>query len=52
MPHGDYIEIYCKAPPDTCDARDLKGLYKKAKAGKIKNYTGIDSTYEESIKPE
>lgn len=52
MPHGDFIEIYCKASLTTCEERDVKGLYKKARAGEIKNYTGIDSPYEEPIKPE
>lgn len=52
MPHGDFIEIYCKASLATCEERDVKGLYKKARAGEIKNYTGIDSPYEEPIKPE
>ena len=52
MPHGDFLEIYCKATLETCEARDVKGLYKKARAGEIKNYTGIDSPYEEPKKPE
>lgn len=52
MPHGDFLEIYCQASLETCEARDVKGLYKKARAGEIKNYTGIDSPYEEPIKPE
>lgn len=52
MPHGDFIEIYCKASLPTCEARDVKGLYKKARAGEIKNYTGIDSPYEEPESPE
>ena len=52
MPHGDFIEIYCKATLETCEARDVKGLYKKARAGEIKNYTGIDSPYESPEKPE
>ena len=52
MPHGDFIEIYCKASLALCEERDVKGLYKKARAGEIKNYTGIDSPYEEPIKPE
>lgn len=52
MPHGDFIEIFCKASLSTCEERDVKGLYKKARAGEIKNYTGIDSPYEEPIKPE
>lgn len=52
MPHGDFLEIYCKASLEACEARDVKGLYKKARAGEIKNYTGIDSPYEEPAKPE
>jgi adenylylsulfate kinase len=46
IPHDDFIEIYCKAILETCEARDVKGLYKKARAGEITNYTGIDSPYE------
>ena len=46
IPNGDFIEIYCKARLETCEARDVKGLYKRARAGEIKNYTGIDSPYE------
>ena len=42
----DFIEIYCKASLETCEARDVKGLYKRARAGEIKNYTGISSPYE------
>jgi len=52
MPHGDFFEIYCKASLETCESRDVKGLYKKARAGEIKNYTGIDSPYEAPEKPE
>ena len=52
MPHGDFIEIYCKASLETCESRDVKGLYKKARAGEIKNYTGIDSPYEAPTAPE
>ena len=37
MPHGDFVEIYCKASLETCEARNVKGLYKKARAGEIKN---------------
>ena len=50
--NGDFIEIYCKAKLETCEARDVKGLYKKARAGEIKNYTGIDSPYEIPNNPE
>jgi adenylylsulfate kinase len=52
MPHGDFLEIYCKASLAACEDRDVKGLYKKARAGLIKNYTGIDSPYEEPVSPE
>lgn len=47
MPHGDFIEVYCKASLEKCEERDVKGLYKLARLGKIKNYTGIGSSYEE-----
>ena len=43
--------IYISAPLDTCESRDPKGLYKKARAGEIKNFTGIDSPYEIPNKP-
>ena len=52
LPQGDFIEIYCKASLETCESRDVKGLYKRARIGEIKNYTGIDSPYEEPINPE
>ena len=48
----NFIEIYCKASLETCEARDVKGLYKRARAGEIKNYTGIDSPYEDPVNPE
>ena len=47
-----FIEIYTKAPLETCEKRDPKGLYKKARAGEIKDFTGIDAPYEEPEKPE
>ena len=43
----EFIEVYVDTPLDVCEARDVKGLYKKARAGEIKNFTGIDSAYEE-----
>ena len=49
---GDFIEIYCKASLETCEARDLKGLNKRARLGEIKNYTGINSPYEIPDNPE
>ncbi len=52
LPHGDFLEIWCRASLETCEARDVKGLYRRARAGEIKNYTGIDSPYEEPEKPE
>ena len=48
----DFVEIYCKASLEKCESRDVKGLYKKARAGEIKNYTGIDSPYEIPENPE
>ena len=52
LPQKDFIEIYCKASLEVCESRDVKGLYKLARAGKIKNYTGIDSPYEVPDNPE
>ena len=49
---GDFIEIYCKASLEICESRDVKGLYKRARAGEIKNYTGIDSPYDVPDNPE
>ena len=48
----DFVEIYCKASLEKCESRDVKGLYKRARAGEIKNYTGIDSPYEVPKNPE
>jgi adenylylsulfate kinase len=52
FPHGEFLEIYCKCPLEVCEQRDVKGLYKKAREGKIKDFTGISSPYEEPLKPE
>ncbi|MBT2972198.1 MAG: adenylyl-sulfate kinase [Candidatus Thiodiazotropha sp. (ex Ctena orbiculata)] len=49
---GDFIEVYVKASVDTCEERDVKGLYKRARAGEIPNFTGISSPYEEPENPE
>ena len=49
---GDFVEIYVKAPLEVCEGRDPKGLYRKARAGEIKNFTGIDDPYEEPLAPE
>jgi adenylylsulfate kinase len=52
VPHGDFLEIYCQAPLAVCEARDVKGLYARARAGEIPDFTGISSPYEEPAKPE
>ena len=49
---GEFIEVYCNASLEVCESRDVKGLYKKARAGEIKYYTGIDSPYEAPEMPE
>jgi len=51
-PHGDFLEIYCQCPIETCEQRDVKGLYKKARAGEIPHFTGIASLYEAPDNPE
>lgn len=52
LEEGEFIEIYVKCSVDTCETRDPKGLYKKARAGEIKGFTGIDAPYEEPLDPE
>jgi adenylylsulfate kinase len=49
---GDFVEAFVDAPIDVCEARDPKGLYKKARAGELKGFTGIDDPYEPPLKPE
>ena len=49
---GDFLEIYCRCPLGVCEARDVKGLYRRARRGEIQNYTGISSPYEEPEKPD
>lgn len=49
---GDFIEVFVNAPLEVCEARDVKGLYKKARAGEIKGFTGIDDPYEPPANPE
>ncbi len=49
---NDFIEVYCAADIDVCESRDTKGLYKKARMGVIKEFTGISSPYEPPINPE
>lgn len=50
--HRDFLEIYCDTPIEICETRDVKGLYKKARAGQIGEFTGISSPYETPAKPE
>ena len=52
LPEGEFIEIFVDTPLEVAEARDVKGLYKKARAGSLKNFTGIDSPYEEPLSPE
>ena len=52
MGPGDFIEAWVQASVDTCESRDVKGLYKKARAGEIKDFTGISAPYEEPLAPE
>jgi adenylylsulfate kinase len=49
---GNFIEIYVKCPLEVCKKRDVKGMYKKAIAGEIKDFTGVDDPYEEPEKPD
>lgn len=48
----NYLEVYVNTPIEICEQRDVKGLYKKARAGEVKNFTGIDSPYEEPRHPD
>jgi adenylylsulfate kinase len=52
MGPGDFIEVHVEASVETCEGRDVKGLYKKARAGEIPEFTGISAPYEEPEKPE
>jgi len=49
---GDFVEVFVDAPLEVCESRDPKGLYKKARAGEIKGFTGIDDPYEPPAHPE
>jgi len=50
--HGDFIEIFCDSSIEVCESRDVKGLYQKARAGQISEFTGISSPYEIPQNPE
>jgi len=52
MKEGDFIEVFVDAPVDVCEERDPKGLYKKARAGQVKEFTGVSAPYEAPEKPE
>ena len=52
FPEGKFVEVYIKASLEVCEKRDTKGLYRKARNGEIKNFTGINSPYEEPLSPE
>ena len=49
---GDFVEVYVSTPLAVCEKRDVKGLYRKARAGELKGFTGIDDPYEPPEKPE
>ncbi|MGQ4646800.1 adenylyl-sulfate kinase [Lyngbya aestuarii] len=49
---GNFVEVYVNAPLNVCEGRDVKGLYKRARSGDIKGFTGIDDPYEPPIDPE
>jgi adenylylsulfate kinase len=52
MKSGEFIEVFVDAPIEVCEQRDPKGLYKKARAGEIKGFTGVDDPYEEPLSAE
>lgn len=52
MAESEFLEVFIDTPLEICEERDPKGLYKKARAGEIKNFTGIDSSYEAPLNPE
>lgn len=52
FPHGDFLEIHCACPVEVCERRDVKGLYRRARAGEIPHFTGISSPYEAPDNPE
>lgn len=52
LPSGEFIEVFVDTPIEVCESRDPKGLYKKARAGEIKGFTGIDDPYEAPTSPE
>ncbi len=49
---SDFLEVYCRCPVEVCEQRDVKGLYKKARTGEIKDFTGISAPYDEPQNPD
>lgn len=52
VPHGEFLEIFCNCSLETCEQRDIKGLYERARTGEVQEFTGISSPYEEPENPE
>ncbi len=52
VPEGHFLEVFVDTPLEVCEQRDIKGLYARARAGELKNFTGIDDPYEAPIEPE
>jgi bifunctional enzyme CysN/CysC len=52
LPEGEFVEVFIDTPLSVAESRDVKGLYKKARSGELKNFTGIDSPYEAPANPE
>jgi adenylylsulfate kinase len=52
LSHGDFLEIYCCCPIETCEQRDPKGHYSRAREGKLPGFTGVSAPYEEPLEPE
>jgi adenylylsulfate kinase len=52
MPPGDFVEVFVDASVETCEGRDVKGLYRRARAGEIPEFTGISAPYEAPLRPE
>jgi bifunctional enzyme CysN/CysC len=52
VPEGDFVEIFIDTPLAEAERRDVKGLYRKARAGKLANFTGVDSPYEAPERPD
>src|SRR3546814_18893614 len=52
LPEGEFIEVFIDTPLSVAESRDVRGLYKKARSGELKNFTGIDSPYEPPEKTE